>query len=83
MSDLYQKHRPTKWNEMVGQADAVAKLRGMGDSPPHAMMFVGHSGCGKTTAARIRKAKLGCEAMGIVQAGRGRWTGHTALRSKR
>ena len=67
MSDLYQKHRPTKWNEMVGQADAVAKLRGMGDSPPHAMMFVGHSGCGKTTAARILKTKLGCEDMDYVE----------------
>lgn len=67
MSDLYQKHRPTKWNEMVGQADAVAKLRGMGDSPPHAMMFVGHSGCGKTTAARILKDKLGVERLDFLE----------------
>ncbi len=31
----------------------------------------------------VTDRQLGCEAMGIVQAGRGRWTGHTALRSKR
>lgn len=58
--DLYNKHRPTKWNELVGQDDAVKKLRAFGDSPPHALMFIGHSGCGKTTAARILMAKLGC-----------------------
>lgn len=31
----------------------------------------------------VTDRQLGCEAMGVVQAGRGRWAGRTVLRSKR
>jgi DNA polymerase III gamma/tau subunit len=61
MSGLYQKHRPTTFEQVVGQPGAVAALTGMRQAGyPHAMLFVGPSGSGKTTLARIVKDELGC-----------------------
>lgn len=59
---LYQRHRPTDFAGMVGSNAAVATLAGLFKTPktvPHAFAFVGPSGTGKTTAARICAAKLG------------------------
>lgn len=62
---LYQKHRPADFAGMVGSNAAVATLAGLFRDPkkvPHAFAFVGPSGTGKTTAARICAAKLGATA---------------------
>lgn len=63
LPELYRKHRPTMFKEVVGQDDAVSVLNKMIKSGrvSHAFLFAGPSGTGKTTMARILSAKLGCE----------------------
>ena len=55
--------RPKTWREVVGNKDTVAYLQSKVDDPnrPHAYLFAGASGCGKTTLARIFAQELGCE----------------------
>jgi DNA polymerase-3 subunit gamma/tau len=58
--ELFHKYRPTKFSEMIGQSVAVKELQGFAKKGafPHAIMLIGGSGCGKTTAARIIRYKL-------------------------
>jgi DNA polymerase III subunit gamma/tau len=58
---LYQRVRPTSFDEIVGNAEVVANLRTLTakDSPPHAYLLTGSSGCGKTTLGRIIALALG------------------------
>lgn len=62
--ELYKKYRPACLSEVVGQPGAVKMLQGMIDDKqvPHAIMFSGASGCGKTTLARILTTAIGCGA---------------------
>lgn len=60
--ELYKKHRPTTFKEVVGQ-DAICKMmeaKLKEGNFPHATLFTGPSGCGKTTLARIAKTRLKC-----------------------
>ena len=61
-NELYKKHRPTKFNEIIGQDSSIKVLQTKLKSKtlPHALLFSGPSGCGKTTLARILRKKLGC-----------------------
>lgn len=60
--ELYKKHRPRLFKDVVGQRAVVKVLNTMCKTKtvPHAIMFTGPSGCGKTTLARILKSKLKC-----------------------
>lgn len=61
--EYHLKHRPTSLAEVVGQPEAVKQLEGFlrKRNVPHALLFAGGSGCGKTTLARIIARELGCE----------------------
>jgi len=61
-TELYKRHRPQSFKDLVGQEDAVKALAkmGKGGGIPHSLLFTGPSGCGKTTIARILQKKLKC-----------------------
>lgn len=60
--ELYKKYRPQTFDEVVGQPQAVEILKGFlhRGSVPHAILFTGNSGNGKTTLARILRKEMGC-----------------------
>ena len=60
---LYQKYRPRKFSEVVGQEDVVGILRNQvrRGRIAHAYLFAGPSGTGKTTIARILATAANCE----------------------
>lgn len=66
---LYRKHRPKTFKEMVGNKSTVAALESIivKKSPPHAFLFTGPAGTGKTTAARILLKELGCIGMDLME----------------
>ena len=68
-TELYKKHRPKKFSEVIGQEEAVKTLRAMYRKKvfPHTLLFSGPSGCGKTTLARIVKNLLKCNDTDFVE----------------
>lgn len=61
---LQHKHRPSMFKQVVGNKAVVHSLmKVLGRGPeeiPHAFLFSGIAGTGKTTLARIVRKKLGC-----------------------
>lgn len=66
MSSLYIKYRPATFDEMVGNKSIRESVENMLSRDvadiPHAWLFAGASGVGKTTIARIIAKKLGATA---------------------
>jgi DNA polymerase-3 subunit gamma/tau len=61
MRNLARKHRPQKLEELYGQDVAINKIRQhMASGSNQSLLFVGGSGLGKTTAARILGATMLC-----------------------
>jgi DNA polymerase-3 subunit gamma/tau len=61
--ELYKRLRPKSFKEVVGQPEAVKTLQALcaGGKLPRAILLTGQSGVGKTTLARILRAKLRCD----------------------
>lgn len=67
--DLNTKYRPTTFDEVLGQDAAVRSLVSVieSETPPHAYLFTGPSGVGKTTLARICAKYLGTDKSGLIE----------------
>ena len=64
--NLYQKYRPASFGDMIGDYEFVGNLI-KEDVHPHSFLFVGPSGVGKTTAARILATSLGAGEMDVQE----------------
>ncbi len=68
---LYQKIRPSVFDQIVGNAVTVKALRGWCRNTPadrnHALLFEGPVGCGKTTLGRIIATVIGADAMSLIE----------------
>jgi DNA polymerase-3 subunit gamma/tau len=62
---LYQKYRPTTFDEVFGQDEAVKVMKSIVEMPkekrPHVFLFGGASGCGKTTLAKVFARAIGVD----------------------
>jgi DNA polymerase III gamma/tau subunit len=60
--EFHLKYRPNLWKEVIGQEEAVETLSKFVKTKrvPHAVLFTGEPGCGKTSMARILRRKLKC-----------------------
>ena len=61
-TELYKKYRPRKFSDVHGQDGVLASLQAKitAKQVPHAILFIGPSGVGKTTITRILAKKLKC-----------------------
>lgn len=67
---LYNKHRPPSFDQVKGNTEVVQTLQGMlkkKETFPHAILFHGLFGCGKTSLARIVANELGCVGTDLVE----------------
>ena len=65
---LITAYRPTKWDDVIGQTNAVKTLSAAIEKK-RAQVFAlcGPSGTGKTTLARIAAAVIGCKANDLIE----------------
>jgi len=82
---LYQKHRPKSFDEIVGNRSVVVTLKGLlkKKDVPHAFLFVGGTGCGKTTLARIVSNELECTENNLIEIDTAQFTGIDSVRDIR
>ncbi len=67
-TSLLTKHRPTCFEEVIGQEAVVRSLfNALKTRSSHAFLFVGPSGTGKTTLARLAAKQLGCKDMDLLE----------------
>lgn len=66
---LYRKYRPAKFDTVRGQEHVISVLQGAlkSGSIPHAFLFAGSRGTGKTTIARIFARELGTDDSDIYE----------------
>ena len=66
---LYQKYRPKDFSEFVGNEFILKALDNALKKKNHAhtYLFIGESGTGKTTAARIMASKLGAGDLDVIE----------------
>jgi len=85
MKELYRKHRPKKFEDVIGQDDAVETLKRKREtnSIPHAILFHGPYGTGKTTLARIVARYLKCGKFDFIEKNTADYRGIDSIREIR
>lgn len=78
---LHTKYRPTTFEDVLGQDDAVNAIRtNLDTGQSQAFLLTGPAGTGKTTLARIIASHVGCDDMGISEINAATNTGVDAMR---
>jgi len=69
MSELYKKHRPKSFSDVIGQEQVTKSLQKMMEAKrlPHTILLCGPKGCGKTTVGRIVRKELNCSNWDFVE----------------
>ena len=81
LEDFHIKYRPQDLDEVVGQDMVVKSLKKLFKAGlPHAFLFTGGSGTGKTTLARIIANELNCSEGGLIEVDAATHTGIDAWR---
>ena len=85
MKELYRKYRPKKFEDVIGQDDAVETLKRKREtnSIPHAILFHGPYGTGKTTLARIVARQLKCGKFDFIEKNTADYRGIDSIREIR
>lgn len=79
---LHLKYRPQFFDAVLGQDAVIKSLKGFfPDQVPHAFLFVGGSGCGKTTLARIIAKELGVVKNDLLEIDAAIYTGVDDMRN--
>ena len=84
-ASLYQKYRPAKFKDVLGQEHIVKALEGALNEKHvgHAYLFVGSRGTGKTSVARILAKELGASDSDIHEIDAATYTGVDSIRQLR
>lgn len=81
---LYEKYRPEELGEVFGNKEAVASMKSILKRDradiPHAFLFHGPAGCGKTTMGRILAKELGCEGTDFQEVNSANFRGIDTIR---
>lgn len=57
--ELYNKYRPKKYEDILGNDEAIKSVKSELEHGSHVFLFTGNGGCGKTTLARVAAAEMG------------------------
>ena len=63
--ELYRKYRPSNFDEIIGNENAIKSLKKELKNGSHVFLFTGPAGCGKTTLARIVAKEVGAGDLSI------------------
>lgn len=81
MSDLTNKYRPAKLAEVFGHTSVCKSIfKVLVEKLTHAFLFVGPSGVGKTTLARIIAEEVGCDPHNVIEVDAATFTSIDAMR---
>lgn len=81
ITELHLKYRPKTWSEVLGQKATVLSLRKALDAGrSRVFLFVGPSGVGKTTLARLVARHIGCDDANLLELDAATHTGIDSMR---
>jgi len=83
--ELHKKYRPASLSELVGNKESILAIKSIlkkdRDKIPHAWLFCGPPGTGKTTLQRIMRDELGCSTMNYFEMNSSMVTGIDNIRN--
>lgn len=83
MSNYHNQYRPTELDMVLGQEHVISALQEYKrkNNWPHAFLFTGSAGTGKTTLSRIIGKELGADKTGIIEVDAAVFNGVETMRS--